>query len=345
MFLEETGQWINNINRYGFIIPLKLNEGFLKEMTELSKNLNCQLKIQPDNHGQVVLPSSQFLSAALVRIDRVQYTVQEFILSLAYNGVIHPFPTAKKKEKYDTIYHRFLLEFPETVHRLIVQIACVLIDIFDELDKLLNGMTDSVSRVHKFQPIIVENGQLLGGTKYCNSLSQFSINAKRKKGIRICLEIKLDQLTQNNVLMEYGHPDNSRLKISHVQNGKFLFTRVLSDKNECEIRTDISDKLGKYFKLEIAVYPKGQVVLAIDEVSARVENLSKPVEIIDGKVVLGCDLEGFRFGEFYHRMTLVQSIDLKSETRTLRYFPSPFKKPPTLYEQILDYSLVRRRII
>jgi hypothetical protein len=102
---------------------------------------------------------------------------------------------------------------------------------------------------------------------------------------------------------------------------------------------DISNLLDRYFLLEICLYPNGKISIAINKTLKQVEDLNKNISIIDGKIILGSNMSGSHFGEFYEQMTIVQSIDKLNLTRNLGVYGL---KKLNIQSRHIPYNLVQR---
>ncbi|WP_333696496.1 hypothetical protein [Flavobacterium sp.] len=345
MFLDEPNTWVKEINRFDFIRLAALDHEFGNLDKEIRNNFKYCSKFDKSGKQFKEIDLDSFFRTIIAEIDNHTYNVQEFILGVAYNGGLHMLPEKHKKEKYGLLYNSLLEPYPESVIEIIIQITKILIEIFDEFYSLLVGNNDGHSSNQNFKPLIAKDGKILEGIYFSKSYIQFPIRAKKNMGIRFCLELKFLQISinENNVIFEYGHQDNKKFRVQLFQVNTFLILKIISPNNSKTIKTIIDDQHhDKFAEIEISIYPSGKIVFAINGLTKHTDDLEENVEIIDGKLILGSNLTGTSFGEFYVKTITVQSIDRVNEMRVLNAYSLRLLK---LKPQNIDYRLIKREFI
>lgn len=340
MYLDQPNPWVNEINRFDFIRlatlsakfdiyqPIKLVDFKYKRITPKSKLDTLEITLD------------DFFKSNILQHKNQEFTVHEFIMTLGYNGGIHMVPD-KNVDKVNLLYEALFLEQPDFCFDITMSISKVLLDIYDELYSLSVGDNNGHSPNVNYQAKIVDQGQMLDGILFERAYMQFPIRAKRNKGIRFCIEIKQTENPNKNFILSYGHRKNEGLGISIWQQKTKLISKVSTAGSSKTIVVDIEDKIDKYFLLEISCYPSGKVVCAIDETLKATEDLPSEIEIIDGKVILGSNLNGDHFGKFFNKCLVTQSIDKKNNTRNLGVYSL---RRMNIMTQNIPYNMIKRKI-
>lgn len=341
MYLDQPNPWVEQINRFDFLRLATLSSDF-----DIYQKINIgnfkYKRITPLNKIDIIeLELADFLSRPILSSGNFEYTAQEFILSLAYTGGIHMKPD-KNKEKINFLYENLFLNYPDFCFELTKAISKIFIDIYDELYSLAVGDNNGHSLNINYQAKIVDNGKLLDGALFEKAYMQFPIRAKNKMGIRIYIEIKTSTISNRNVILAYGHRKNKKLNLLIWQQKTKIIASISTDKVNRTIVVDIETLLDHFFTFEIAVYPNGKVSTSINELLKSVDDLEHDVEIIDGKVILGSNLDGTEFGTFYEKTLITQSIDKADMTRNLGIY-ALFQRM-NVPSRILPYNLVKRKI-
>lgn len=340
MFLDQPNPWIQQINRFDFLRLAVVSSDFNDFQKILIGNFHFK-KIQPSDKKSIIeLQLNDFFQSVILKSSKYEYNVQEFILCLAYNGGIHMKPDKKDEEKSNHLYKYLFIKFAEFTFEIIKSISTVLIDIFDEFYSLLSGNNDGHSPNVNFQAMIVNQGKLLDGAYFKKAFMQFPVREKKNKGIRICLNLKLlkNINSDKNPILSYGHRLNKKFQLGIIQSREKLIIQIKIS-NTKTIVLDIAELLNDYFLLEVCIYPNGKVSVAINESLKKSEDLNEMVNIIDGKVILGTNLNGEKFGEFYEKMIVLQSIDKFNRTRNLGIYAM---ERLNIQSQIIPYNLIKR---
>mgnify|MGYP006157213883 CR=1 FL=1 len=338
MFLDQPNPWIQQINRFDFLRLAVVSSDFNDfQKTLIGKFLYKKIDVI-DKKMILEIKLEDFFQSTILKTAEFNYTIQEFLLMLAYNGGLHMKPDKKDEEKSTYIYDNLFEEFPDFTFTLVKSISKILIEIFDEFHSLLVGNNDGHSPNSNFQAMIVKDGKLLDGIYFKRAFMQFPIRQKKNKGIRISLVIKLLSLNNSNRnhILWYGNRLNKELNIGIYQSKTKLIIQILDSKT---IVLDITKLLDMYFLLELCLYPNGKISVATNQTLNEVEDLNKNINIIDGKIILGTNLSGTHFGEFYEQMIAIQSIDKLNETRNLGIYGL---KKMNIQSRRIPYNLLKR---
>lgn len=342
MYLDQPNPWVKQLNRFDFLRLAIISSEFQEYQKILIGGFQFK-KIEPvDKKSIIEIPLSDFFQSNILKGGDYEYTVQEFLLCLAYNGGIHMEPGQKDEEKSNYIYDNLFEKQADFTYNLIRSISKMLIDIYDEFYSLLSGDNNGHSPNVNFQSMIVNQGKILDGIYFKRAFMQFPIREKKNKGIRFCLILKLlkDNTASNSPILWYGHRDNTELRLGIFQSKKMLLVQI-SKSRTVTLKIDIDELLDSYFTLEICLYPAGKVIASINETLKVTEDLNEPINIMDGKVILGTDLNGKEFGEFFEQMILIQSIDRLNVTRNLGLYAL---KKMDIQSQVIPYNLIKRKL-
>jgi hypothetical protein len=340
MYLDQPNPWINQINRFDFIRLATLSSEFISYQKIKIGDFEYK-KINPTNKKDIIeVGLSEFFSSSVLSKKTTEFTIHEFILCLAYNGGIHMSPD-KNEEKINILYEELFLKFPEFCFEYTKSISKVFIDIYDELYSLSVGNNHAHSSNINFQPKIIENGKMLDGILFEKAYMQLPIRAKKNKGIRFFLDVKTKAIPQKSPMLTYGHRMNDGLKASIWQQGPKLIFKVSSHDNNKTIVIDIEKYYEQFISIELAIYPNGKISISINEILQFTEDLKQEIQIIDGKVILGSNLDGNEFGNFFEKAIVVQSIDKTDNIRNLGVYAL---RKLNINPQRLAYNIIERKI-
>ncbi|MBZ9631322.1 hypothetical protein LB465_11080 [Salegentibacter sp. LM13S] len=338
----DTNPWIKQINRFDFLRLATLDKNFGIIDTKINKWVSYCSKISPKKADHLEISLENFFESRILKIQNKLFTVKDFVFALAYNGGIHMVPDKKFEETYNLIYEELFEKYPIIAFNLTEQISQVFVQIFDELYSILIGENNAYAFNTKFAPKIVENGKMLEGNLFEHAYLQFPIREKKSKGIRFCLEIKIRNNSSKNKIFEYGHRQNESLQIKLFQSNNFTVLDVKTTNDKCTLRYDLKDKVNEFISLEIALYPSGHLILAINNLVVANGKINDKISIIDGKVIIGSDLSGNSFGDFFEKTITAQSIDRNNDFRVLNaYAMKRLKLPP----QNILYNQIKREFI
>jgi hypothetical protein len=338
MFLDQPSPWIQQINRFDFLRLAVVSSEFDDFGKILIGKFSYKKIKVSDNKKKLEIKLEDFFQSTILKSTEYDLTIHEFLLILAYNGGLHMKPDKKDEDKSNFFYKNLFEKFPDFTFELVKSISKVLLEIFDGFQSLLAGNNDGQSPNENFQPMIVKAGKVLDGIYFERAFMQFPIRYKKNKGIRISLLIKLlsSNKSDKNHILWYGHRLNKDLNIGIFQSKNKLIFQISMSKT---IVIDIANLLDRYFLLEICLYPNGKISIAINKTLKQVEDLNKNISIIDGKIILGSNMSGSHFGEFYEQMTVVQSIDKLNLTRNLGVYGL---KKLNIQSRHIPYNLVQR---
>ncbi|MBE7641797.1 hypothetical protein GUB10_15815 [Salegentibacter sp. BLCTC] len=341
MFFD-SNPWIKQINRFDFLKLAILNDDFENLDRKITQDIYCSKNLIPENKNRKEMPIDEFFNSIILKIKSYDCSVKDFVFALAYNGGIHMIPDKKFEKEYETVYHNFFEKFPIIAFDLSQQISQILVQIFDEFYSILTGSNDAHSLNDKFAPKIAENGKVLEGILFDHSYLQFPIRAKSKKGIRFCTDIKIRNQTSKNIIFEYGHRDNDSLRIQLLVSNSHIITKINTSNENKILKYDLKEKINDFVKIEIALYPNGNLILAINNFVVETDKLNTSISIIDGKTIIGSNLSGSIFGDFFERTIIVQSIDRHNEFRRLNAYSLKRLK---LEPQNIPYNQLKREFI
>ncbi|MCS4434275.1 hypothetical protein [Aquiflexum gelatinilyticum] len=340
MYLDQPNPWVNQINRFDFIRLATISAEFEKYQLIQIAEFEYK-KINPNSKKDICeIKLDDFFSSNILKSKGKEFTVKEFIMTLGYNGGIHMIPD-KNEEKVKILYEELFLIQPDFCFDLTKSISKVLLDIYDELYSLSVGDNNGHSPNVNYQAIIVDQGKILDGILFDKAYMQFPIRAKKNKGIHFCIEIMVKNNSNRNLIMSYGHRKNDELNISIWQQKTKIISKVSTKNSNKTIISDIEDKIGEYFLFEVACYPNGKIVCAINENLKSVEDLKDDIHIIDGKVILGSNLDGNEFGNFQEKCLVIQSIDKNNYTMNLGVYAM---RRLNIIPQHIPYNLIKRTL-
>lgn len=338
----DTNPWKKEINRFDFLRLVSLDENFGKIDSKINEKISYCSNIFPKTKNHLEIPIENFFDSKILEVQNKTYTIKDFVFALAYNGGIHMIPDKKLEKIYNLIYEELFEKYPVIAFYITEQISQTLIQIFDELYSLLVGDNNAHSFNRNHQPKIAINGKILDGILFENAYLQFPIREKKSKGIRFCLEFKIRNNISKNKIFEYGHRENENLHIKVFQSNSFTILEVKTTNDKCILKYDLKNQINEFINLEIALYPSGQLILAINNLLVANGKIKDKISIIDGKVILGSDLSGNSFGDFFQKIITVQSIDRYNEFRVLNTYAM---KRMRLLPQNIPYNQIKRDFI
>lgn len=344
MLFDRNTPFIHEINRFDFFLFMVVSSE-IKRSIYLDTYVETVPRIgssnEETNDERIYLDESEFFSFPIIKISGNSYSIKDFVFAVGYNGNLHKDPSGQNEEKHRHIYEHLILAHEDFAQSFVEEISYILIELFDPIYKAFNGSNDAVSPFNAFQPKIISNGKLLEGNYFNKSIMQVPIRKKREQGIRICISLKLiEEYSQENVIFTFGHRSNNDLSISLSEFQHYLIAKIFNKNGKFTLRGQIPDKFYEDFGLvEVAVYPRGQILLAINGYAKDQSNTQNKMYTIDGSVKVGCDRNAQKFGEFFLNMFALQSIDKFSNFRELgKYFTqsplSPGLKPEVLSREI-----------
>jgi hypothetical protein len=201
------------------------------------------------------------------------------------------------------------------------------------------------------QPMIVENGRLItDGSKqpsalFFKSYIQLPIHSQHNSGIRICLEVQIKNLINHGFIFIYGNRHQDNIYICCEQNPKFLIIRTDSQKRNSlsqVVKVPITQEMcQKPFKLEVSLYSNGHFIIALNEYLKYVPSkIPTNFSIYDGKLIVGANLDGEKFGSFLCSAFSVEAIERNNYVNSI--FQSGLRQLLPVYNQELPPNLLKR---
>jgi len=356
--IQENSSWrYEQFNKYDLLNPFIVNDAFPKPVSLSSDISYCQdIKYLQGKCKPKYMKPSDFLCEKLLKIKGNDYTVQDFIFSIAYNGSLHMDPGSKPEhEKYIRIYTEFVEVYSDVSFRLILDIASCFVQSFHEVYETFTGSKNLMSPEHHHQPMIYDgdkreiikvNGEL--AEYFSDAYSQVAIDKLNDSGIRFCLQLKLFENLGNDKhhIFCYGNRKNMhgiRIDCYYTHGRIFAIAKRQSSGKSKQIIIPIEDFMVKdLFWLEVSLYPKGFFVVAVNEVLKKHEKFDESFFVYDGKVIVGASLEGDSFGKIVLSKILLESIDKSENTNILNVFA--LRMVQRSRSESLPHMLVKRPI-
>jgi len=345
--IEKQIGWYQEVNRYDLLVPFAVHNSF-SILTSLGKDIKACTTIKPLKKATKFISEQEFReSSEIIELEGNSFSVQDFILAIAYHGTFHWKPD--KKPELNQLYEKFIQQYPQTAFQMAIQIGYCIVKSFEEVYKKFTGDNNAYTTVHDHQPMIVKDGELIkdgqgkSTTYFSNSYIQLPIRKQSRCGIRICLDIQFSETPSQGFIFTYGHRDKDKIILTCEHVNKMILVKTHSTYSDVKrlIRIPITESMRKEpFKLEVALYPRGQLVVAINEWLSDCTKIPRSFSIYDGKLMVGSDLDGEKTGTFLHSALTVEAIDNKSRLRSLFIsglmkignFPLP-NLPPDLFKR------------
>ncbi|WP_421976081.1 hypothetical protein [Roseivirga seohaensis] len=317
MFLDLPNEWTLKMNKFDFILNVKLHKSYNTSIKIIGK-VKYHEFILPQNNNCDYLSINEFLSSELIVLENQPYTVQDFILSIGYNGGIH---LTSDQIKHKTVFENFIEKHESISLYLLKQIGQVVIKMYDEIFEIEKGeKLFGFSPTFKDSPMIVNGGRMLDGLYYNKSILQFPIIDSNLIGIRICLDLKLvDTSIKNGVIFQIGNrkfKENSIITLT--QEGSFLIFRHVKGLEKQEIKVKVNEECNRNFSnLEFCIYPDGKALYAENFFTKFQSPTKVKIQLGFSKFCLGSDLSGIYKGKFYNSTLIIQSITKENIMRPL----------------------------
>jgi hypothetical protein len=270
----------------------------------------------------------KFLSAPIIEYNNELYTLQNFVFTIAYNGSIHWQPSCEANQpNLNQLYNEVICEISETSLRLIHDIARCLVAAYKGIFEKFNGNNDAYSDVMSRQPMIANKGQLIKdgyGHPTClfnHSYLQIPIGEQVNYGIRVCLELQMLNTLQQGFIFVCGNRHQKNISLSCEHNLKFLIFKTFSSNRtslnkaiKIPLNTDMSQKP---FTIEMALYKNGYLSIAVNEYLQYCEKIPTNFSIYNGKLIIGANLDGEKFGNFLCSGSSIEAIDTLNVIHTI----------------------------
>jgi hypothetical protein len=356
--LLESSSWrYEQFNKYDLLNPFIVSENFPQFITLSSEISYCKdIKYVQGNCKPKYIKYNDFLCENFLVIRGIKYTVQDFVFSIAYNGSIHMDPSSEvEHEKYIRIYANFVEKYSDLAFNLLLDIASCFVQSFHEVYENFAGSKHLMSPEHHHQPMIFDGSkrEIVKAsnepvTYFSDAYSQVAIDKIKGSGIRLCLHLKLPENlgSDKHYIFCYGNLKNShaiRITCYSAHNRIFVAAKRKSSGKSKQIIIPIEDfMVNDLFWLEVALYPKGFLVVAVNEIMKKHEDIDGSFSIYDGKVIVGASLEGDKFGKLFLSKLLLESIDQSEYTNVLRIFA--LSRVQASGRRNLSHMLIKRPI-
>lgn len=320
--IEGNNSWGELFNTYDLLTMIAVSNDF-GTFISVDNTFEATTKIQSATTDTSHIETTSFLSAPLIRKGSDSFSVQDFILSIAYHGSFHL--AATKRPELGTLYDDFISKHASLSMRMAREIAACFIKAFKELRSIKDGSNNGYNNVNHRQPLIVEAGNLVafsdGDTAclYNNSYMQFPVREKASHGIRVCIDLQLTGRVEKGVIFMYGHRKHGKILKLSYDRGAILATCHNGAKTKCIPIRQIPAFEMKPRKVELALYPDGTFVVAIDEHLFKTEDTSEIFQVKNGKLILGADLDANQSGSFLCSCISIESIDRNSVVSDIHF--------------------------
>ncbi|BAY39531.1 hypothetical protein NIES2111_39070 [Nostoc sp. NIES-2111] len=218
----------------------------------------------------------------------------------------------------DKLYNDFIVEAPEISLKLTHDIARCLISGYKEIFEKFNGDKNGYSAIMTRQPMIINNGQLIkdgyNNRTYLfqNSYLQIPVSEQANYGIRICLELQMQSTIQQGFIFVYGNRHQKNIYLSCEHNLKFLIFKTFNIRRMSLNRTIKipvnTNMFQKPFTIEMALYKNGYLSIALNEYLQHCEKIPTNFSIYNGKLIIGANLDGEKFGNFLCSVNSIEPI-------------------------------------
>lgn len=322
----------HELSKYDLIILVPVDKNFPNRWSITSK-IECCTQIYNGKDSKSITVE-KFLSAPIIQYNNELYTLQNFVFAIAYNGSIHWQPSCDANQpNLNKLYNEVICEISETSLRLIHDIASCFVAAYKEIFGKFNGNNDGYSDIKGRQPMVFTKGQLIKDGYdnptcwFNNSYLQIPIREQANFGIRICLELQMLNTLQQGFIFVYGNRQKEKEKsnmlgLSCQQTTKFLILETFGSQkrllNKIIAKIPISlEMMQKPFKLEVSLYKNGYISLAVNEYLKHCEKISTNFSIYNGKLIIGANLDGEKFGNFLCSVNSIEAINHKNIIHTI----------------------------
>ncbi|WP_066377706.1 MULTISPECIES: hypothetical protein [unclassified Anabaena] len=322
----------HELYKYDLIILVPVNKNFPNRLG-ITINIECCTQIY-NHQDSKYIKIQDFLAAPIIKYENQLYTLQNFVFAIAYNGSIHWQPNFEVNQPdLNKLYHDVICEIPETYLRLTHDIARCLVAAYKDIFEKFNGDNNGYSAIMNRQPMIVNNGKLIKDGYdnptcwFNNSYIQIPIREQANFGIRICLELQLQQINKQGFIFVYGNKQKEKEKsnilgLSCQQTTKFLIFETFGSQrrllNKIIAKLPISSEMmQKPFKLEVSLYKNGYISLAVNEYLKYCEKIPTNFSIYNGKLIIGANLDGEKFGNFLCSVNSIEAINHQNIIHTI----------------------------
>jgi hypothetical protein len=327
--------WREIFHKYDLIMLVPVSNNFPNKADRVKEIEYCSLIYSKSPEKGVSL--NEFFKAEILN----NYSVCKVIKAVSYNGGLHE---ASDDEELGELY-KLLRENHGIFRPIIRQIAECLVCAYKPLyDGAKIDFKHLISSINIHQPaVIIENDQIFN--KFSgNQFMQAKVDVNDRFGIRFCLKLSLEE-NKNRILFSYGHRIKSEFIIVCRQAGKQIKAQLKSANLKLNATIKSKNIGRKSFWLEVAYYPNGDFILAIDEVMSDKKSLPFAAKLSSGKFMIGSCLEGEgkESGHLKNNCVLIHSIDQNQNTAHLLSYA--LHRVPQFYSRNLPSILTSNRYI
>lgn len=338
-FMDSDSKKFNQFNKYDLIASISVDLDFPK-LYWLNSYIECCRNVKSVSGQNTKIDIKNFFSTVIIIYKNENFTVSDFLKSIAYNGTIHNEP---ENEKYQALYDNFVLMHKDICLNLIWEISECLLNPIDEIIQQSSWGNDiyapDVSRALK----IIENGKIIAKNMllFSNNYMQNLITGCSGFGIRIVLKLKLI-LNAETIIFSYGNRFSNEINLECYVKKNIILIKARSEFKKLKRNLKIKVKpeyFQREFLLEIAVYPSGEFIASIDNF-LKSKNSVGQFEIVNGKFVLGSSLDGKEISKFYLSECSIETIDANFQTDNI--FRSAMYKLPKYESKIIPPNQLKR---
>lgn len=314
------------MNRHDLVVVVRsaklpsLDAGF----TTLASNVAVlSTLVPPANQNEVRHDDYEtFLARPCVVVGAERYSIEEFLFSILYTSGVHALP---EKERLRALYAGFAEAYPTAAMQLLTDIGKCLVDAIDFLHE---GNVDDQHtwnynlRAVRHGPLITdENGKLITGPDgqlrgefrncgRCDGGLQMAMGADDLNGLAITADIRLRYSNSAKVafLLAYGHRSEPGSRVNIYQQGSKIFVDV-GPARDGRLMFDASAMAGARSEIRLEIFPSCEVSLFLGGHKKQHLKLLHRFRPVDGKITLGCDLDGRQSGAFTISYLFVDAIN------------------------------------
>ena len=310
--IENGNNWREFFNTYDLLVMIGVNSDF-PAFIPVDSSYDAAVVIAPEKTKVKHVEIDYFKSEVIIRSGTDSFSLQDFILSIAYHGSFHS--SATKRPELGLLYKSFIEKHPELCTRMMRDIASCLVESFESLRNIIAGDNNGFNTVNPRQPMCVKDGVLvtfsnrLPANRYHGSYMQFAVRRRPKHGIRVCVEIQLTGEIKEGHILALGHSDKGpTLELSYNNGALVAQARNRSDRKCIPIKQIPAFEMRPH-KVELSLYPTGEFTVAIDEQLFKKEQVGSSFQFEDGKLIIGGDLDAERSGSFLCSCVSIEAID------------------------------------
>lgn len=310
--IENGNNWREFFNTYDLLVMIGVNSDF-PSFIPVDSSYDAAITIVPEktkvNHVEIDF----FKNEPIIRSVTQSFSIQDFILSIAYHGSFHS--SATKRPELGILYANFIDKHPELCTKIVHDIATCLVQAFAAPREVIEGENNGFNTVQRRQPMCINKGALITfsngspASRYNGSYMQFAVRCRPRYGIRVCVEIQLTGEIKEGFIFAYGHRDHGpTLELSYNNGALIAGGRNRADRKCIPIKQIPAFEMHPH-KVEVSLYPTGEFTVAINEQLFKKELVGSAFEVQNGKLIIGGDLGAERSGSFLCNCVSIEAID------------------------------------